>query len=56
MNEPIDPAAVFACAQSLYDACLDRKERDPEFKLAETYPGMDEVMRMVMRVANTFEA
>lgn len=55
MNESLDSAAVFACAKSLYDACLERKNSDPEFKIAEAYPGMDSVMRLVMRVANIFE-
>lgn len=52
MDTPPDPAAVFACAKSLYDACL---EREPGPDLSEAYHGMDGLMREVMRVGEEFE-
>ncbi len=61
-NEPelgtdqLDPAAVFACALSLHEACLKSAEANPQLNLSESYNGMDEFMREVMRVANLFEA
>lgn len=50
-----DPAAVFACAKSLHDACLQRAEVEPELNLSESYQGMDQLMREVMRVGDEFE-
>jgi hypothetical protein len=55
MDAPPDPAAVFACARSLHDACLQRAEVEPELNLSESYQGMDQFMREVMRVGNEFE-
>jgi hypothetical protein len=53
--EPPDPAAIFACALSLWQAsqtwAVQRK-----LNLSEGYNGMDQFMREVMRVANLFEA
>jgi hypothetical protein len=51
-----DPAAVFACALSLREACLKRAAADPQLNLSDCYSGMDEFMRELMRVANLFEA
>ncbi len=51
-----DPAAVFACALSLREACLKSAEANPQLNLSESYNGMDEFMREMMRVANLFEA
>jgi hypothetical protein len=51
MDEQPDPAAVFACAKSLHDACLERAEEN----LSEAYRGMDGFMREVMRVGEEFE-
>jgi len=51
MDEPLDPAAVFTCAKSLYDDCFERKE----INLSEAYQGGDGFMREVMRVGNEFE-
>jgi hypothetical protein len=50
-----DPAAVFACASSLWRACHKRAEEE-RLNLSEAYNGIDELMREVMRVANQFEA
>ena len=55
MDESPDPAAVFACAKSLHDACLAREEVEPELNLSEVYQGMDVFMREVMRVGELFE-
>ena len=61
-NEPelgtdqLDPAAVFACALSLREACLKSAEANPQLNLSESYNGMDEFMREMMRVGNLFEA
>lgn len=51
MDEQSDPAAVFACAKSLYDDCLQRVESD----LSKAYQGMDSFMREVMRAGEMFE-
>ena len=50
-----DPAAVFACALSLRDACRKYATTEPRLNLSESYNGMDEFMRELMRVANLFE-
>jgi hypothetical protein len=55
-TERPDPAAVFACATSLRDACRRCAEADPHLNLSECYNGMDEFMRVLMRVANLFES
>ncbi|MEN9576237.1 MAG: hypothetical protein RL514_4092 [Verrucomicrobiota bacterium] len=54
--EQPDSAAVFACALSLREACLKSAAADPAMNLSESYNGMDEFMREMMRVANLFEA
>jgi hypothetical protein len=53
---PNDPAAIFASATSLWRACHLREADDPTLNLAAAYQGMDEFMRVVMRVAESFEA
>lgn len=55
-TEQLDPAAVFACALSLREACLKSAEANPQLNLSESYNGMDEFLREMMRVANLFEA
>jgi hypothetical protein len=50
-----DPAAVFACALSLWQACQKRGEVE-KLNLSECFNGMDELMRETMRIANKFEA
>jgi hypothetical protein len=54
-NETPDPAAVFAAAQSLWAACQKQARHDSTLNFSEHYHGMDEFMRVVMRVANRFE-
>ncbi len=51
-----DPAAIFAIAQSLWEACQKQAARDPKIKLSEAYHGMDQFMRELMRVASVFES
>jgi hypothetical protein len=53
---PNDPAAAFAAATSLWHACHQREAADPTLNLAAAYQGMDEFMREIMRIAETFEA
>jgi len=52
--EQLDPAA--SCALSLREACLKSAAANPQLNLSESYNGMDEFMREMMRVANLFEA
>lgn len=51
-----DPAAVFAIALSLWDTCHGRMKSDSALDLSEAYHGMDEFMRVVMRIGNRFES
>jgi hypothetical protein len=50
-----DPAAVFACALSLWDESNIRVRADPKLNLSDCYNGMDQFMRELMRIANQFE-
>lgn len=49
-----DPAAVFASALSLWQACQKQAD-EQKLNLSECYNGMDEFMREVMRVGTQFE-
>lgn len=51
-----DPAAIFAIANSLWDACHRQTATEPHLNLSDCYSGMDGFMREVMRVATAFEA
>ncbi|HTR40175.1 MAG TPA: hypothetical protein VMH87_00985, partial [Pseudomonadales bacterium] len=51
--EQIDPAAIFACASSLWQSC---DKTSGGVNLSDHYGGMDELMRVCMRIANRFEA
>jgi hypothetical protein len=51
-----DAAAVFAVALSLWEACQKEATGNPKLNFSETYSGMDQFMRELMRVANQFEA
>lgn len=53
--EDLDGAAVFAAALSLWQACHQAAASDPRLNLSECYNGVDELMRVVMRVAQQFE-
>jgi hypothetical protein len=50
-----DPAAVFACAVSLWEACDKAAGDDPELNLSDAYSGIDQLMREVMRIGEMFE-
>jgi hypothetical protein len=50
-----DPAAVFASAVSLWQACHAVMLKDASLNLSECYNGIDELMREVMRIATQFE-
>src|SRR5262245_39766903 len=52
----LDPAAVFGAAMSLWEACEASARNDSKLNLSESYHGMDELMRQVMRVATLFES
>jgi hypothetical protein len=53
--ELTDPAAIFACAKSLWDRCDEFRKTDRRLNLSGCYNGMDEFMRVVMRVGTRFE-
>jgi hypothetical protein len=50
-----DSAAIFACAQSLWDACQAEAARNSSINLSEDYNGYDQFMREIMRIATLFE-
>jgi hypothetical protein len=51
-----DPAAVFAAALSLWECWHRRAAIDTNLDFNESYDGLDGLMRVVLRVANQFEA
>jgi len=53
-SEQADTAAVFASALSLWEAC-QKGARSDRLNLSDCYNGMDQLMRVVMRIANQFE-
>ena len=55
MDESSDPAAVFACAMSLHDACVEYAGTHPSVNISASYTGRDEFLRQIMRVGNLFE-
>lgn len=50
-----DPAAVLACALSLYQSCMQQSRDDVTLNLSDRYKGIDQFLREVMRVATLFE-
>jgi hypothetical protein len=50
-----DPAAIFAAAFSLWEACSLRAKLYPDINLSHAYDGYDQLMREVMRIAELFE-
>lgn len=54
-SEQTDPAAVFACALSLREACHRATHADPQLNLSECFQGMDNLMRVVMSIGTRFE-
>lgn len=55
MNESLDPAAIFACALSLWNECMKPAGRAGRINFSECYNGGDEFMRVLMRVGTFFE-
>jgi hypothetical protein len=58
MSEPSqlpDPAAVFACALSLWDSCQRAAANDAGLNLSDSYQGIDHLMRVLMSIGNRFE-
>jgi hypothetical protein len=53
-NTHSDPAAVFACATSLWQTC-EKCARSDRLDLSECYNGMDQLMRVVMAIGDHFE-
>lgn len=53
--ESPDPAAVFACALSLWKACEEEAGKNAALNLSDAYQGVDQLMREVMRIATLFE-
>lgn len=53
--EVTDPAAVFACAHSLWEACQREAAQETKLNLSEAYNGADQLMREVMRIGELFE-
>jgi hypothetical protein len=54
--EAVDPAAVFAASNSLWQACHEAAAEDRKLNLSNSYSGIDGLMREVMRIATQFEA
>lgn len=50
-----DPAAVFACAHSLWEACRKEATQNGTVDLSADYNGWDQLMREVMRIGTLFE-
>jgi hypothetical protein len=50
-----DPAAVFACALSLWQACHEHAAREKEFNPSDCFNGIDQLMREVMGIGKRFE-
>lgn len=53
-NDSLDPAAVFACAMSLRDACNQAAKLN-NLDLSDLFQGMDQFYREAMRIAALFE-
>lgn len=50
-----DPAALFACASSLWEECRRAALTDESLDLSSAYQGWDQLMREVMRIGELFE-
>ena len=53
-TDQFDPAAVFAAALSVWDACHQYAEKN-HCNLSEIFNGIDQLMRVAMGLANRFE-
>jgi hypothetical protein len=54
-QESVDPAAVFACAVSLREACEAMADKE-QANLSALFNGIDEFWRVMMRIGTLFEA
>ena len=54
-NDDVDPAAVFACAVSLSEAC-EAMANERQVNLSELFNGIDQFWREMMRIGTLFEA
>jgi len=54
-NLHADPAAVFACALSLWQACHEHAASEKDLNLSDCFNGIDQLMREVMSIGNRFE-
>jgi hypothetical protein len=54
-SEPPDPAAIFACALSLWQACHEHAANEKDFNLSKCFNGIDQFMREAMSIGNRFE-
>jgi hypothetical protein len=54
-HETIDPAAVFACAVSLHEAC-ETHANESGLNLSECFNGIDQCWREMMRIGTLFES
>lgn len=54
-TESADPAAIFACALSLRDACM-KSSAFHGWDLSECFHGGDEFLRQMMRIGQLFES
>jgi len=54
-QESVDPAAVFACAVSLREACEALADKE-QANLSELFNGIDQFWREMMRIGTLFEA
>lgn len=50
-----DPAAVLGCAISLRESCFKQVADYPILNLSDSYSGMDQFMRELMRIGTLFE-
>lgn len=55
VTNPTDPAAIFACALSLWKECHKRMSHPGSQNLSDIFNGTDGFMRFIMRVATRFE-
>src|SRR4051812_1127848 len=50
-----DPAAIFACALSLWQECDLHAKSNANLNLSDCFNGLDQFMRELMRVGTEFE-
>lgn len=54
-NVAADPAAIFACALSLWEECQKQAKADEKLNLSDCFNGLDQFMRELMRIGTSFE-